>query len=103
MTVIGTRPGAIKLFPLIHALEAHDRVESAVCVTGQHGPMVDEVLALANIRKDYDLALMHPDQTLDELAVVVLTRFGNVLDHQTSEWVTVQGDKSSAKAGAITS
>ncbi len=101
LTVFGTRPEAIKLFPLIHALEAEDRVVSRVCVSAQHRGMLDQVLSIAGIAPDHDLDLMTEGQTLDELTARALTGIGKVLDAEQPDWVVVQGDTTTVMAGAI--
>jgi UDP-N-acetylglucosamine 2-epimerase (non-hydrolysing) len=65
LTVFGTRPEAIKLFPLLHALAEDDRFESRACVTGQHRELLQQVLAMAGIEPDSDLGVARRDQTLD--------------------------------------
>ena len=66
MTVFGTRPEAIKMAPLVHALEQNENTESIVCVTAQHREMLDQVLDIFGIRPDYDLNIMQPRQTLGD-------------------------------------
>ena len=101
LTVFGTRPEAIKLFPLIHALEADDRFVSRVCVSAQHREMLDQVLDLTGIVPDHDLNLMTPGQTLDALTARALVEIGKVLDEERPDWVVVQGDTTTVMAGAI--
>ena len=101
LTVFGTRPEAIKLFPLIHALEADDRFESRVCVSAQHRGMLDQVLAIAGVEPHHDLDLMTDGQTLDALTARALTGIGAVLDAEKPDWVVVQGDTTTVMAGAI--
>lgn len=101
LTVFGTRPEAIKLFPLIHALEADSRFVSRVCVSGQHRGMLDQVLEISGIVPDHDLDLMQPDQTLDALTARLLTGIGKVLDAERPDVVVVQGDTATAMAGAL--
>ena len=101
LTVFGTRPEAIKLFPLVHALAADARFVSRVCVTGQHRGMLDQVLAIAGIVPDRDLDLMQPNQPLDALTAALLTGLGRVIDEERPDWVVVQGDTATAMAGAI--
>jgi len=101
LTVFGTRPEAIKLFPLIHALQRDDRFESRVCVSGQHRGMLDQVLAISGVEPDHDLDLMKPDQSLDELTAGLLTGIGRVIDAEQPRWVAVQGDTATAMAGAL--
>ena len=99
--VFGTRPEAIKLFPLIHALERDDRFVSRTCISAQHRAMLDQVLAIADIAPDHDLDLMTPGQTLDELTARTLTGIGRVLDMEKPDWVVVQGDTTTVMAGAL--
>ncbi len=101
LTVFGTRPEAIKLFPLVHALAADDRFDSRVCVSAQHRGMLDQVLAIAGIVPDHDLDLMTPGQTLDALTARALVEIGKVLDAERPDWVVVQGDTTTVMAGAI--
>ena len=72
LTIFGTRPEAIKLFPLLHALAGDGRCESRTCVTGQHREMLDQVLAVAQVKPNHDLSLMRPGQSLDELTAALL-------------------------------
>ncbi|MFC3100943.1 non-hydrolyzing UDP-N-acetylglucosamine 2-epimerase [Altererythrobacter lauratis] len=101
LTVFGTRPEAIKLFPLVHALEADPRFDARVCVSGQHRGMLDQVLAISGITPHHDLAVMQPDQTLDELTARLVTGLGRVMDAEKPDWVVVQGDTATAMAGAL--
>jgi UDP-N-acetylglucosamine 2-epimerase (non-hydrolysing) len=101
LTVFGTRPEAIKLFPLIHALAADARFDSRVCVTGQHRGMLDQVLEIAGIAPDHDLDLMRPDQSLDAFTARLLEGIGKVLDAEKPDWVVVQGDTATAMCGAL--
>lgn len=101
LTVFGTRPEAIKMFPLIHVLDGDDRFVSRICVSGQHRGMLDQVLEIAGIAPHHDLDLMQPDQTLDALTANLLTGIGRVLDEDHPDWVVVQGDTATAMAGAL--
>jgi UDP-N-acetylglucosamine 2-epimerase (non-hydrolysing) len=101
LTVFGTRPEAIKLFPVIHALASDARFESRVCVSGQHREMLDQVLAIAGIAPDRDLGLMQPAQSLDALTAALLTGIGTVFDDERPDWVVVQGDTATAMTGAL--
>lgn len=99
--VFGTRPEAIKLFPLIHLLRGDPRFQPVVIVTGQHRGMLDQVLEIARIQPDHDLAVMQPGQTLDGLTARLLTGIGETLDSEQPDWVVVQGDTASAMCGAL--
>lgn len=101
LTVFGTRPEAIKLFPLVHALGADPRFDSRVCISAQHREMLDQVLAIAGVEPDHDLDLMTPGQTLDALTARALVEIGKVLDEERPDWVVVQGDTTTVMAGAI--
>ena len=101
LTVFGTRPEAIKLFPLVHALDGDDRFVSRVCVTGQHRGMLDQVLDIAGIAPDHDLDVMQPDQSLDALTARLLTGIGQAIDAERPDWVVVQGDTATAMCGAL--
>ncbi|NCP19509.1 MAG: UDP-N-acetylglucosamine 2-epimerase (non-hydrolyzing) [Erythrobacter sp.] len=100
--VFGTRPEAIKLFPLIHLLKDDPRFDPVVIVTGQHRGMLDQVLEIAGLTPDHDLAVMQPGQTLDALTARLLTGIGDTLDAEQPDWVVVQGDTASAMCGALT-
>ncbi len=101
LTVFGTRPEAIKMFPLIHVLDGDDRFVSRICVSGQHRGMLDQVLNIAGVVPHHDLDLMQPDQTLDALTANLLTGIGQVSDAEQPDWVVVQGDTATAMAGAL--
>ena len=101
LVIFGTRPEAIKLFPVIRALQADPRFAPVVCVSAQHRQMLDQVLTMAGIVPDHDLDLMQPDQTLDRLTAVLLTRLGEVMDEVRPDRVIVQGDTATAMAGAL--
>ncbi len=101
MTIFGTRPEAIKLAPVIAALEATGGINSRTCVTAQHRGMLDQVLELNGITPDHDLDLMRPAQTLDAITAALLTGIGDVLDKDTPDRVIVQGDTATAMIGAL--
>lgn len=101
LVIFGTRPEAIKMFPLVHALAADPRFAARVCVSAQHRGLLDQVLTIARIEPDHDLDLMRPDQTLDALTAALLTALGRVMDAEAPDWVVVQGDTATAMAGAL--
>ena len=67
LAVFGTRPEAIKMAPLVNALAISDHFNAKVCVTAQHREMLDQVLELFNIKVDFDLNIMKPGQTLNDI------------------------------------
>ena len=101
LVVFGTRPEAIKLFPVVAALQADPRFAPVVCVSAQHRQMLDQVLEIAGIVPAFDLDLMKPDQTLDGLTAALLTELGKVMDQVQPARVIVQGDTATAMAGAL--
>jgi UDP-N-acetylglucosamine 2-epimerase (non-hydrolysing) len=92
LTVFGTRPEAIKMAPLVHALAADERFEAKVCVTAQHREMLDQVLELFEITPDYDLNLMKPGQDLSDITCGILTGLKPILSEFKPEHVLVHGD-----------
>ena len=101
LTVFGTRPEAVKLFPLLHLLGQDARFVSRICVSAQHREMLDQVLTLANITPDHDLNLMRGDQSLDMLVAALLTEISAVFDREKPDIVVVQGDTATALAGGM--
>jgi len=101
LVIFGTRPEAIKLFPVVAALEADPRFQPVVCVSAQHRGMLDQVLEIAGITPDHDLDLMRPNQTLDGLTAALITELGRVMDEVQPARVMVQGDTATAMAGAL--
>jgi UDP-N-acetylglucosamine 2-epimerase (non-hydrolysing) len=99
--VIGTRPEAIKLFPVVRALRADGRFAVRVCVSGQHPDMVHGVLALAGLAADRNIALARDGDGLDALTAALLVALGQAIDEERPDWVLVQGDTATAMAGAL--
>lgn len=102
MTVFGTRPEAIKMAPVVHALQAEPNVfESIVCVTAQHRQMLDQVLSLFNITPQYDLNLMKPNQDLFQITTGVLNGMKTVLEEAQPDVVLVHGDTTTTMAASL--
>ncbi len=102
LVVLGTRPEAIKLAPVIRALRAAGTdVETRVCVTGQHREMLDPILRLFGIASDIDLGLMTPDQRLSRFGAAALVEVERVLEDARPDWVVVQGDTTTAMAASL--
>jgi UDP-N-acetylglucosamine 2-epimerase (non-hydrolysing) len=103
LTIVGTRPEAIKMAPVILALQRRsERFESRVCATAQHRQMLDQVLGLFDIRPQYDLNLMRDNQSLAEITASVFTGIDRVLRDEKPDWVLVQGDTTTVMATALT-
>ncbi|EHD2278829.1 UDP-N-acetylglucosamine 2-epimerase (non-hydrolyzing), partial [Vibrio parahaemolyticus] len=79
LTVFGTRPEAIKMAPLVHALAVDERFDAKCCVTAQHREMLDQVLELFEIKPDYDLNLMKVGQSLNDVTARILLEIKPVL------------------------
>lgn len=101
LVVFGTRPEAIKLFPVITALRDQPRLATRTCATGQHRELLDQVLDLAGIVPDHDLAVMREGSTLDSMTAALIEGIGRVLDVEAPDWLVVQGDTASAFAAAL--
>jgi UDP-N-acetylglucosamine 2-epimerase (non-hydrolysing) len=101
LIIFGTRPEAIKLFPVVHALRAQDAIVGKTLVTGQHRQMLDQVLDIGEIVPDHDLAVMATDQSLDSLTSRLLTGIGKIMDLEMPSRVIVQGDTATAMVGAL--
>ncbi len=101
LAIFGTRPEAIKMFPVVRALREIEEIETHVCVSAQHRAMLDQVLGLAGIAPDLDLDVMRPGQSLDELTVRLLQAIGGALDLLRPEMVLVQGDTTTAFVASL--
>jgi UDP-N-acetylglucosamine 2-epimerase (non-hydrolysing) len=101
LSVIGTRPEAVKMAPVIRALSREAGIESRVCLTAQHRQMLDQVLELFQVRPDYDLNLMREDQALPELSAAIFLRLDPVLQSFAPDWVLVQGDTTTVAITAL--
>lgn len=101
LTLFGTRPEAIKMAPVVRILSETPGITHAACVTGQHRQMLDSVLALFDIRPTFDLNIMQPGQNLGDVTRAVLKGAGEVIASFRPDWVLVQGDTTTAFAGAL--
>ena len=103
LSIFGTRPEAIKMAPLVSALQGEPRIQSVVCVTGQHREMLDQVMALFDLRAQHDLDIMVPNQTLNGLFARLISRVDSVLEAEQPDCVLLHGDTSTASACALAS
>lgn len=101
MTVFGTRPEAVKMAPLVKALEAAEEIESLVCVTAQHREMLDQVLEVFGITPDDDLDIMEPNQTLGTITRKALAGIEEVIVRRKPDIVLVHGDTTTTFAAAL--
>ena len=102
MLVFGTRPEAIKMAPLVKQFQKQsERVETVVCVSGQHREMLDQVLEIFDIKPDYDLNIMKQGQDLYDVTARVLTGMRDVLKEAQPDVVLVHGDTTTSTASAL--
>ena len=101
MTVFGTRPEAIKMFPVVHALRAQPGLDVRVCVTAQHREMLDQVLVIARIVPDIDLDVMQANQTLDGLLARLVVGLGETFDAEKPDRILVHGDTLTTMAATL--
>ncbi len=102
LTVFGTRPEAIKMAPVVKELEKYpDEIQSIVCVTAQHRQMLDQVLSLFDIKPDFDLNIMKPNQDLWTITSDVLLLMKDVFEKSKPDIVLVHGDTTTSMAAAL--
>ena len=101
MLVFGTRPEAIKMCPLVNELKKRKKLETIVCVTGQHRQMLDQVLKVFNVVPDYDLSIMRDKQTLFDVTINILKNIKQVLEAVKPDIVLVHGDTSTTFVTAL--
>lgn len=101
MLIFGTRPEAIKMAPVYHAINAAPGLKAVVCVTAQHRGLLDQVLEIFDIKPDFDLNLMTPGQTLYDITSGVLLGMKNVFEQLRPDLVLVHGDTTTTMSGAI--
>lgn len=103
LSIFGTRPEAVKMAPVVKALESEPEIESIICVTAQHREMLDQVLDLFQITPDIDLNLMQPDQSLANLTASMFQHLDPILNKLCPDWVLVQGDTTTVMAASLLS
>lgn len=101
MVVFGTRPEAIKMCPLIYELKKSNKLETVVCVTGQHKEMLEQVMNSFGIKPDYNLNVMKDKQSLFDITINILDRIRDVLDAVKPDIVLVHGDTSTTFATSL--
>lgn len=101
LIVIGTRPEAIKMAPVIRALKASGAFDVKVCSTSQHKEMLNQVLQFFQVEADFDLDVMEPNQTLPSLTSKIILQLAQSLKQYRPDWMLVQGDTTTAMAAAM--
>ncbi|OWT73461.1 MULTISPECIES: non-hydrolyzing UDP-N-acetylglucosamine 2-epimerase [unclassified Achromobacter] len=103
LSIFGTRPEAIKMAPLLKAMDAEPAIDSRICVTGQHQSMLQQMLSVFDIQADHSLEVMTPGQTLNGLTAALYAALDPVLQETTPDCVLVHGDTTTALVGAMAS
>lgn len=101
MVIFGTRPDAIKMLPLVKELKKYSEFQVKVCVTAQHREMLDQVLEIFDEKPDYDLNIMTPNQTLEDISGKVLVELKKVLENDPQDIVLVHGDTTTGAMSAL--
>ncbi len=101
LSVIGTRPEAVKMAPVIKLLATSPKIQAFTCVTAQHREMLDQVLNLFEIKPDIDLDLMKPNQSLAQITAAIFTNLDPVLRDVKPDWILAQGDTTTVMATAL--
>jgi len=101
LTVFGTRPEAIKMAPVVHAIAAHSDLRSVCCVTGQHRGMLDQVLDAFHLTPDHDLNIMKAGQDLSDVTARVLLGLREVIATEKPDAILVHGDTTSCLAATL--
>ncbi len=101
ITLIGTRPEAVKMAPVILQLARTPGIESIVCATGQHRQMLDQVMSIFGITPDIDLNVMEPNQQLAQTTAKILLALDVVFAREKPDWVLVQGDTTTVMAASL--
>ena len=101
LSVFGTRPEAIKMAPLVKAIDADGRLDGIVCVTAQHREMLDQILHLFRILPDHDLNVMSPGQSVHEVTAQILLGLKPILEDTQPDIILVHGDTSTTLAATL--
>lgn len=101
LSIFGTRPEAIKMAPVVKALDAHSGIDSRVCVTAQHREMLDQVLSLFEITPDHDLNIMAPGQDLYDVTTRIMLGLRDVLRIEKPDAILVHGDTATTFAASL--
>lgn len=101
LSIFGTRPEAVKMAPVVKVLSTQPEIDAKVCVTAQHREMLDQVLDVFNIKPDFDLNLMLPDQSLAQLSASIFAHLDSVLYDVKPDWILIQGDTTTVAIASI--
>ncbi len=99
--ILGTRPEAIKLAPVIKLFLKSNYFKTIICNTGQHRAMVDQIMNFFDIKPDYDLNIIKPNQSLSQISQAILNKLDIILDETNPDYIFVQGDTSTTFISAL--
>jgi UDP-N-acetylglucosamine 2-epimerase (non-hydrolysing) len=103
LIIFGTRPEAIKMAPVYHALNSSNSIEVITCITAQHREMLDQVIQIFDLKIDYDLNLMKKNQSLTDLTALAIVEIEKVINLAKPDLVLVHGDTTTSLAASIVS
>ena len=92
LLIFGTRPEAIKMIPIFFQLKKYEHIDTRICITSQHKEMLTSVLDFFGVEADYDLNVMHPNQTLSSLSALIITGLQSVVEKFEPHYMCVHGD-----------
>jgi UDP-N-acetylglucosamine 2-epimerase (non-hydrolysing) len=101
LSIIGTRPEAVKMAPVVQRLIEIEGIDSRLCVTAQHREMLDQTLELFELKPDIDLNLMSEDQSLAQLTAAIFEKLDPVIVAEQPDWILIQGDTTTVMAASI--
>lgn len=101
LSIFGTRPEAIKMCPLIKKIQTDNNIESIICLTGQHREMLRQVMDVFDIRENYNLDIMKPNQTLTSITSDILNGISQIIVSEKPDMILVHGDTSTAFSAAL--
>jgi UDP-N-acetylglucosamine 2-epimerase (non-hydrolysing) len=101
LIVFGTRPEAIKMAPVVKALQNDGAFKVKVCLTGQHREMLDQVMEIFSLKADFDLSVMAPDQTLTDITSKIIQGMSTLLKEWRPDCLLVHGDTTTSFAAAL--
>ena len=101
LVVYGTRPEAIKMFPLIKEIQKYKNINLKVCVTGQHREMLDQMLDIFDIEPNFDLNIMKKNQNLSDTTTKILDGMNAIFADWLPDWVVVHGDTTTTLSASL--
>lgn len=102
LSIIGTRPEAVKMAPVIYELQKHDKlIQPIICSTGQHHEMLEDIFKVFDLKPDFELSVMKPDQSLPLLTSRLIEALEKVVVETRPDWILAQGDTTTVMVAAL--